>query len=135
MVTPIRATRLAAATICLSLCLTAPTIISSGCAKAPPTLSPTGQREFYATRVIKVLDIVRDFAIDGEAAGVVATNDTRTIVLWHKSAVQVASSVGANWQTVVSTTLDSTVANLKPETKTKLAPYVALVKAVLAEVP
>jgi len=107
----------------------------AACAKAPPTLSPTGQREFYATRAIKVLDIPRDFVIDGEAAGVVSTDDARTIVLWHKSAVQVASVSGANWQTVVATTLDEAVKNLKKQaTRDKLAPYVSLVKAVLLEV-
>lgn len=105
------------------------------CTKAPPSLSPTGQREFYATRVIKVLDIVRDFAIDGEAAGVVSTDDARTVVLWHKSAVQVAQVSGANWQTIVATTLDEAVTHLKPELKAKIAPYVGLVKAVLQEVP
>ncbi len=108
---------------------------SSACPKAPPNLSPTAQREFYATRVIKVLDIVRDFAIDGEAAGVVSTNDARTVVLWHKSAVQVAQVGGANWQTLVSTTLDAAVQNLSPKTKADVAPYVALIKAILAEVP
>lgn len=106
-----------------------------GCTHAPPNLSPTAQHEFYATRVVKVLDIVRDFAVDGEAAGALSTDDARTVVLWHKSAVQVAQTVGANWQTLVSTTLDEAVKNLKPATKDKLTPYVALVKAVLAEVP
>lgn len=105
------------------------------CTHAPPNLSPNAKREFYATRVIKELDIVRDFAVDGEAAGVVSTDDARVVVLWHKSAVQVAQSTGANWQTIVSTTLDTAVGNLKPTTRDKLAPYVVLIKAILAEVP
>lgn len=110
-------------------------ILSSACPKAPPNTSPTAKREFYATRVIKVLDIVRDFVVDGEAAGVVSTDDARTVVLWHKSAVQVAQVGGTNWQTLVSTTLDATVQNLKPKTKADVAPYVVLIKAILAEVP
>lgn len=108
---------------------------TESCTKAPPTLSPTAQREFYATRVIKVLDIVRDFATDGADAGVVSVKDARTIVLWHKSAVQVASTVGANWQTIVASTLDEAVTHLDAATKAKVLPYVALVKAVLQEVP
>ena len=107
----------------------------ASCTKAPPQLSPQAQREFYATRVIKVLDIVRDFATDGADAGVVSVKDARTIVLWHKSAVQVASTVGANWQTIVASTLDETVSHLDAATKGKVLPYVALVKAVLQEVP
>lgn len=105
-----------------------------GCAKAPPSLSPAGQADFNRTRVVKALDLVRDTAIDAEAAHVIATDDVRQVVLWHSSAVKVVAVSGTGWKATVTTTLDEALSHTKPVTQSKLAPYVALLKALIAEV-
>ncbi len=108
--------------------------LQAGCAKAPPSLSPAGQSDFNKTRVVKALDLVRDTAVDAEAAHVISTDDTRQVVLWHKSAVNVVAASETGWKATVTSTLDQTVSHLKPETQTKLGPYVALLKALIGEV-
>jgi hypothetical protein len=109
-------------------------VLEAGCAKAPPSLSPAGQADFNKTRVVKALDLVRDTAVDAEAAHVISTDDTRQVVLWHKSAVSVVAGSETGWKGTVTTTLDQVVTHLKPEAQTKLGPYVALLKALIAEV-
>ena len=104
------------------------------CATAPPSLSAAGQLDFNKTRVLKALDLVRDTAIDAEAAHVISTEDTRQVVEWHKSAVAIVDVAGTTWKATVTTTLDEVVGHLSSAAQQKLAPYVALVKALLAEV-
>lgn len=97
-------------------------------------LSQTGLDEYNKTRVIHALDIIRDAAVDGEKLGVFSRQDTVNIVSYHKSTVQVLSVSGAGWRATVQTTLDETVTHLTPSARAKVAPYVALVKAILQEV-
>lgn len=106
------------------------------CAKAPPNLSPAGAAAFQKTRVIKALDLLRDFAIDGEAATpqIVSTDTTRKIVTAHASILKVMDVAGAGWQQLVSTSLGEVVNNLPAVDRPKVAPYVALVQAILLEV-
>jgi len=118
----------------LSLCCFTP--VSTGCAKAPPSLSPAGAAAFQKTRVIKGLDLLRDFAIDGEAATpkVVSTDTTRTIVEAHQSILKIMDAAGNGWQALVGTALDEALTRVKDPDRAKVAPYVALVKAILLEV-
>ena len=107
-----------------------------GCATAPPNLSPEGTAAFQKTRVIKGLDLLRDFAIDAEAQTpkVLPTATTRKVVQYHQSALKVIQSTDAGWQSAVSASLDEVVGNLDPADRGKVAPYVALVKSILTEV-
>ncbi len=104
------------------------------CTPAPPAASPKAQLAFQSTRVIKALDILRDFAIDGEAQTpkVVSTATTRKIVLYHRSAITLIHDIPQGWKQTVSDGLDEAVKDV-PEAQ-KLAPYVGLVKAILTEV-
>jgi hypothetical protein len=104
-----------------------------GCTHAPPTLSPAAQGDFNRTRVVKAIDIIRDAAVDAESAHVLSTDDTRQIVIWHKSAVNVIQASSTGWKAALTTTLDEALKN-RPNLQTKLAPYVALFKALLQEV-
>lgn len=106
----------------------------AGCAKAPPSLSPTGVADFNKTRVVKALDLVRDTAVDAEAAHVIATDDARQVVLWHKSAVTVVAASETGWKAIVTTTVDQTVSHLSSAAQSRLGPYIALLKALLQEV-
>jgi hypothetical protein len=107
-----------------------------GCAKAPPNLTPAGTQAFHKTRVIKGLDLLRDFAIDGEAQTpkVFSTADTRKVVQYHQSALKIIGSTDTGWQTAVASSLDEVVANLEPGSRQKVAPYVALVKTLITAV-
>jgi len=105
----------------------------TGCASAPPTLSEAAQGDFNRTRVVKAIDIIRDAAVDAEAAHVISTDDARQVVIWHKSAVNVIAASSTGWKDAVTTTLDEALKN-RPTLTAKLAPYVALFKALLVEV-
>jgi hypothetical protein len=106
------------------------------CRHAPPTLSQPAAAAFEKTRVIKGLDLLRDFAIDAEAASpqVLPTATTRKIVQAHQSILRIMDAAGAGWQAIVATTLDEVVNSLPAGDKGKVAPYVALVKTLLQEV-
>ena len=99
----------------------------------PPNLSPQGKSDFHKTQVVKALDLFRDTAIDANAQApqLVTTDATRQIVLFHQSALKVIAATDAGWQATVNTLLDETLAKLPPADSAKLAPYVALLKAVL----
>jgi hypothetical protein len=104
------------------------------CTHPPPSLSAAGQLDYNKTRVLKALDLVRDTAIDAEAAHLIATEDTRQIVLWHKSAVSVVEVAGTGWKATVTTTLDQVLSHLSTAAQTKLGPYVALLKALIGDI-
>lgn len=108
----------------------------TSCAKAPPTLSPAGVAAYHATRVVKALDILRDAAIDGEAQTpkLISTDDTRKVVVYHRSAVLTIETVPSGWAPVVTTGLVELEKNLAPQHRTRLAPYFALVKTLIQEI-
>lgn len=107
-----------------------------GCAKAPPNLTPQAQQAFYKHQVLKGLDILRDFAIEGEATTpkVIPTATARDVVETHKSIVTVMQAADAGWQAAVSAGLDELLKRRSDSEKQKFGPYVALVKALLKEI-
>lgn len=108
----------------------------STCAPAPPNLTPQATAAFYGTRVIQALDVVRDLAITAnkQTPPVIASADLLTIVTWHRSAITIVHTAPAGWKATVQTSLTTVLATLSKSTQTLLAPYVALVQSVLAEV-
>lgn len=107
-----------------------------GCAKAPPNLTPQAQQAFYKHQVLKGLDVLRDFAIEGEATTpkVVPTNTARDVVETHKSLVTVMQAADAGWQAAVGSGLDELLNRRSESEKVKFSPYVALVKSLLKEI-
>ena len=130
----------------LFLCLVLLTV--SSCAPTPTPLSPEAKTAFYLTRVVKVLDVVRDAAIAGNdlVPPVISTDSTRKVVLWHKSAVQVIQSVPNGWKPTVRSTLyvltcdpragttTPCVPQLGPSEVEHLRPYIGLLLVVIEEV-
>jgi hypothetical protein len=124
----------------------------TGCVEKPPDLSPEAQTAFYANRVVKVLDVARDAAIAGHDLEKITTNDTREVVLWHKTSVQVIQVTPGGWKPIVKaslyaltcnpvlatptrTTPDPTCVPRLPKTALdQMAPYFGLVVIVLGEV-
>jgi hypothetical protein len=128
-----------AALVCSLLFVGVMAAAESGCAtkqNAPITqnLSPTGLDEYNKTRAIHALDIIRDAAIDGEKVGVFAHADTVHVVTFHKSTVQVISASTTGWKPAVQTALNELTKSLSASAQTKVAPYIALVTAILQEV-
>jgi hypothetical protein len=130
-------------------------VVSTGCVKTPPALTPDAEVAYKATRVVKVLDTVRDAAIAANELSppAISTNDTRTIVLWHKTAVQVISAAPGDWKGTVKTsiylltcTADAYIAapgipppatcqpQIPAAAVARLAPYVSLALVIIAEV-
>lgn len=121
-----------------------------GCAPAPKPLTPAATIAFYKIRVVRVLDVVRDAAIAGNemAPPLISTNSTRTVVLWHKSAIQVIQAVPGGWKPAVKAgiytltcdvrfkTIEIGVCSpqLSPAEIEKLSPYFSLAYVVISEV-
>ena len=122
-----------------------------GCHDTPPTLSPDAAAAFQATRVVMVLDVLRDGAIaaNEQVPPLLTTNDTRNVVLRHKTSVQTIRAVPSGWKPTVmaglyALTCDARVLvptasqpctpQLSAPAVRQLTPYVGLVSVILAEV-
>jgi len=135
----------------LAACMVAMAAIS--CAdKTPPGLTPDAQIAFQATRVVKSLDVLRDAAIAGHDLGKLSEGDTREVVTWHKTVVQVIQITPNGWKAVVQqsiylATCDPRLAEpprvaadpmcdpkLPNAVLVQLAPYVGVVVLVVKEV-
>jgi hypothetical protein len=110
---------------------------SSSCSHAPPTLSPAGVQAFNQFQVQKDLDLLRDTAITANAQQppLLSTDATRKVVEYHKAAITTIHAAASGWKTTLLTGLNETAATLAPGEQAILAPYVTLLRAVLAGVP
>lgn len=111
-------------------------LVTSACVKAPPTLSPAGIAAFNGTRVVKALDILRDVAVDANAQvpPLLSTATTRKVVTYHESALKTIQAAPSGWVPVVQTGLTEVLKDVPPVEQRQLAPYVSLVKTLIAEV-
>lgn len=112
------------------------TLALASCVHAPPTLSPAATVAFNNTRVIKGLDLLRDTVVGANAQvpPLVATETARKVVLYHQTALTVMQAAQAGWQAAVLAGLNRLAADLPAKDRPVVAPYVALVKTILAEV-
>ena len=118
------------------LLLVALTLAAPACQHAPPTLSPAAQLAFQGTRAIKGLDLLRDYAIDANAQKPPLLSEavTRKVVTYHRSAITTIHDIPNGWKPAVQTGLDEVLKDVPGPEAQKLAPYVALIKTILAEV-
>jgi hypothetical protein len=109
--------------------------LSPACASAPPKLSPTATQAFQKTRLIKVLDLLRDTAIDGNAQmpPLFSTPTTKKIVTVHQTALKVIQATDTGWANAVGVALAqlSHDPSLLPTEVQLLAPYFALAADIL----
>jgi hypothetical protein len=122
-----------------------------GCAPVPTPLSPDARIAFHATRVVQVLDVVRDAAIAANDVSppLISTDATRRVVLFHRSAVQIISVSPSGWRPTVKAGLFELTCHpqaapmqppppctpqLAPHEVTRLYPYVGLALVVIEEV-
>ena len=109
----------------------------TACAPTPPTVTtPQGITAFENLQIAKALDAIRDIAVDANATTppVLATDVTREIVTWHRSALVVLNARSAGWVATLTTSLDQLTAKLSEKDKQLIVPYVTLAKTILIEV-
>ena len=109
----------------------------SGCAKAPPNLTPQATQAWYATQVVKALDLVRDTAVSANALTppLISTDTTRKVVQYHEDTVSIIQALPSGWQTTVKASLTVFVSSLSDSDKTLLKSYVTVVQDALKAVP
>ncbi len=107
------------------------------CAKAPPQLSPVAATAFQNHQIQRVLDLLRDTAIDGNATTppVISEPVTRKVVTWHRDALLTLHARAEGWKATLTTGLDELLNDLSAADQQKFTPYVALAKVLIQEAP
>lgn len=110
--------------------------IIAGCQKAPPNLTPAGVAAFKGTQAIKALDLLRDTAIAANETEppLVATSTTRSVVLFHKSAITIIHSTPNGWVPTVQAGLSELSRSLEDRERPHMVPYITLAQTIIAEV-
>lgn len=110
-------------------------ILATGCAPAPPNLTPAGVAAFKGTQAIKALDMLRDAAVDANALTppLISTDSTRRVVLYHKSAITIIHKTPGGWRPTVGAGLGELRASLKGTDGEQLAPYIHLAQTLIEE--
>lgn len=108
------------------------------CVHPPPTLGPVAQADYKKTQVIKVLDLLRDAAVDANAQTppLISTATTRKVVTVHQAALRTIQASDQGWASAVGAALaqlghDPTIL---PSEVQKLAPYFTLIASVIQQV-
>lgn len=102
----------------------------------PKGLSPVGVSAFNKHRVIDVLDLIRNVAVDGEKATpqVVTTPNMLKVVKAHRSILLVIDATDTGWKDATGTALDQLLNDLPKPTADMLRPYVTAAKAIIKEI-
>lgn len=115
-----RSSKLAALLLVMSLCVTS-------CAgfTPPPNLNSQGQAAFRNTQAIKVLDLIRDTAIDANAQTppLVSTTTTRKIVTFHQASIKIIDATTTGWAATVYHNLEDLKKDTANEDKGVLSSY------------
>ena len=108
-----------------------------GCTHAPPTLSPAGTAAFHATRVVKALDVLQDFAIAAEAQNpkLISTANTRKVIDVVAASVRTIQAAPGGWKPTVLAALAQLERDVFPAEWARVLPYVSLVRSVIEVVP
>lgn len=112
-------------------------LVFGGCAtNEAPATSPQGQAYQKATRVVQSLDVLRDAAVslNDVRPDLLSTDNTRLIVQFHKSAVKTIAAVPEGWKAIIAVELDNLKTHIPDKEYLRIAPYVALTKALIEEV-
>lgn len=116
-------------------------LMTSACAvtqwhgRSTAQLTTPGIVALHSLEVVKVLDVVRDLAIDGEAEKIIAVDDARKIVTVHRSILLTIKEAPSGWKRTVTKALEELLADLSPSAKKVVGPYInsafILIEAVL----
>ncbi len=96
-------------------------------------LTAPGVQALHKVEVLKALDVVRDLAIDGEAAKVVPTTTAAIVVKAHKSILEVMKQ--ADWKSGTLAALDQLKTDIPTKDRVQFTPYIdsaiLIIKAVI----
>lgn len=131
-------------TISYATALVLAVVLFEACGRlaAPPQLTPIGDLAYHATRVMSGIALVQQVAIDGEAAGVIATRDARRIV----AGTAIAGTAGVDLAGALKAGVSGAAArdkavrtirqafvevadDLSPEARALIQPYINIVLA------
>lgn len=103
--------------------------------KAPPNLTPQVTAKFYATYIIKDLDIIRDFADDANKTvpPVVSNATLKVVVTWHEALVTVIHASPDGWRTAVDAGLTQLEGLLPPADAAKFKAYIDATRVLVRE--
>lgn len=114
-------------------------IISASCAnnyqgRSTAELTQPGITALHTLEVVKVLDVIRDLAIDSEKAKFISVNTTRRIILFHQAALQTIQSLPNGWREIILTSLKSLDSVLTVEEKKIIEPYILAAMSLIEKV-
>lgn len=92
--------------------------------RSTANLTTPGLVALHASAVVKVLDVVRDTAVDGEAAKLIPTATAKSVVTWHKAALDTIKATPNGWKSTVLAGLDALAKGLTDAERKILAPYI-----------
>ena len=97
-------------------------------------LTAPGIRALHATEVVKALDIIRDTAIDGEAAGVVPLATAKAVVTWHTAALRAIAATPNGWKASMLAGLEALKTALPAADAAVFIPYINAAIALIGQV-
>ena len=109
---------------------------SSACAAhLPPIASPQAITAYQNTQMVHALDVLRDAAIaaNAQTPPLLATADTRKIVMYHQSALRIIDSRVNGWRDALSAGVEDVIKQLPAQQKQLLSPYVTLLQSLIKE--
>ena len=102
--------------------------------RSTANLTSPGLVALHASEVVRVLDVIRDTAVDAETAKLLSTDTTRKVVTWHKAALQTIQATPGGWKLTVLAGLDALYQPLTPSEQSVLRPYIFAAKLVIESV-
>jgi len=103
--------------------------------RSTANLTTPGVVALQTVEVVKVLDIIRDTAVDGEARKVIATPTATKIVEWHRAALLSIKELPLGWKPTVLSSLSNLKQTLTPSEVNIVGPYidsaVSIIRAVI----
>lgn len=117
-------------------------IVSIGCSvpaaiggRSTAQLSTPGITALHTLEVVKVLDIIRDTAIDSEAAKIISTSTATKVITWHRATLETIKDLPNGWKDTVLSGLDNVKGILSPSELKIIGPYInsaaSVIKAVI----
>lgn len=101
--------------------------------RSTANLTQPGITALHTTEVIKVLDVIRDTAVDGLAAKVIPEATSTRVVDWHRAAVLTIQQAPNGWSATTISGLNNLKATLTSSEVSVIGPYIdsaiALIKA------
>ncbi len=115
-------------------------LLASGCAKAPPSLTPAGVRDWQANEVVVAIGTLQRTAIALNGVQVCdptpckplfSDANTRTVIDAVEVALRTIQAAPAGWRIAADTALTNITTKVDAAGLPKLQPYIAAARAVM----